>query len=205
MASYDSSVSPIPVQNPVDLTNQVQQQHTSSTLTSDYLAMISPSITMVAPSSGNNVSSVGNGSIEQALDQEMFDEDAMASAPLDVPLYSPLQHLNYSGSHPGTGNHVTQRTPLEDWIKQPNNLTLTDDALMASLNNGPEPPTPTSLFNEGASSAASTALPSFSQATGNEAIYTSSPHMQSWDDPKSLPPLENTLDFEHVEFSELPS
>ncbi len=186
--SYDASVSPLPVQNPVDLTNPPPPPMPSS----EYLAMLSPSITMVAPSMTPTVATVSTEL--DGLDEEMY------SVPQDVPLYSPAQNLNYGSHHGQTGSGSTT-TPLEDWIKQPNNLTLTSDALMASL----EPATPTSIF--GGPPNSSTALPSFSQATGaTEAVYTTASHMQTtWDDPKSLPPIENTLDFENVDLGELPS
>jgi hypothetical protein len=127
------------------------------------------------------------------MEEELYGDDTINST-LDMPLYSPLPHLQYQGHAP---QYVT--TPLEDWIKQPNNLTLSSDALMASLNAtemSSNPATPTSIFCD-------QALPSFAQthahahAQGPEGVYMTSQGF-------SLPPFENTLDFDNDDLGDLP-
>ena len=123
-------------------------------------------------------------------EEEFYGEDAINSN-LDMALYSPLPHLQFTGSHAPTVS-----TPLEDWIKQPTTLTLSSDALMASFSTS-ESPTTTVLTEQ--------TLPSFSQgltltqSNNIEGLYSSS------ENGFALPPLENTLNFENVDLKDLPS
>lgn len=128
------------------------------------------------------------------MEEDMYCDDGMSSN-LDMPLYSPLPHLQFTGN----SSHFSNSSPLEDWIKQPHNLTLSSDALMASLNGAETvssgPATPTSLFSD-------QTLPSFlsqslAHVGGSDGMYATGNGF-------ALPPLESTLDFDNVDLEELP-
>ena len=127
------------------------------------------------------------------IEEELYNpEDPLNANNLEMALYSPLPHLQFTSHSHGLG--VT--TPLEDWIKHPNHLTLSSDTLIASLhpndtNVSSSPATPTSLFNE-------TPLPPFSQANIGG---LSNPNVSHG---FALPPLENALDFGNVDLESLP-
>ena len=129
-----------------------------------------------------------NADQHRLSEEEFYGEDTINSN-LDMALYSPLPHLQFNG-----GQVPTLATPIEDWIKQPNTtLTLNSDALMTSLSTADSPTT--TVFSEGT-------LPPFSQSLGQsttDGLYISS------EGGFSLPPLENTLNFENVDLKDLPS
>ena len=129
-----------------------------------------------------------NADQHRLSEEEFYGEDTITSN-LDMALYSPLPHLQFNG-----GQVPTLATPIEDWIKQPNTtLTLNSDALMTSLSAADSPTT--TVFTEGT-------LPPFSQSLGQsttDGLYISS------EGGFSLPPLENTLNFENVDLKDLPS
>ena len=120
-------------------------------------------------------------------EEELYNDDTLNSNNLE--LYSPLPHLQFTGHAP---NFSFSTTPLEDWIKHPNNVTLSSDTLIASLHPPHEissnPATPASIFSD-------TPLPPFSQSSQD--IPNITPGF-------ALPPLENTLDFESVDLEGLP-
>lgn len=124
--------------------------------------------------------------------EELYSEEIL-NANVDMALYSPLPHLHFHGGvghAPQIGGVPLTPTPLEDWIKQPNNLTLSSDALMASLQGDlSSPATPTSFFSD-------QALPPFSSTHTQVELVN-----QGF----ALPPLENTLDLETVDLEALPS
>ena len=126
--------------------------------------------------------------------EEMYSEEIL-NANVDMALYSPLPHLHFQGGHHAPQNIIggvpVNPTPLEDWIKQPNNLTLSSDALIASLQGELNSPasTPTSFFSD-------QALPPFSSTNTQVELVN-----QGF----ALPPLENTLDLETVDLEALPS
>ena len=55
-------------------------------------------------------------------EEEFYGEDISINSNLDMALYSPLPHLQFTGGTPGAphGTPTTLTTSLEDWIKQPN-------------------------------------------------------------------------------------
>lgn len=114
---------------------------------------------------------------------------------LEMALYSPLPHLQFTTSSTAEGAGSTFATPLEEWIKHPNNISLSSDTLLHSFHPdiSSNPATPASLFSD-------TPLPSFSQANSiiinNDGISSVTQF--------ALPPLENTLDFETVDLEALP-
>ena len=123
--------------------------------------------------------------------EELYSEEIL-NANVDMALYSPLPHLHFHGGvhAPQIGGVPLTPTPLEDWIKQPNNLTLSSDTLMASLQGElSSPATPTSFFSD-------QALPPFSASHTQVELVN-----QGF----ALPPLENTLDLETVDLEALPS
>ena len=129
-------------------------------------------------------------------EEELYNpEDPLNANNLEMALYSPLPHLQFtSHSH----NSLGVSTPLEDWIKHPNHLTLSSDTLIASLHpadgsgNVSAPATPTSIFSD-------TPLPPFSQAIIG-GLSNSTINSQGF----ALPPLENALDFGNVDLDSLP-
>ena len=135
--------------------------------------------------------SVPSHAHQTIIEEDIYNpDDPLNANNLEMALYSPLPHLQFTSHSNGLG--VT--TPLEDWIKHPNNLTLSSDTLIASLhpsdtNNISAPATPTSLFSEPGP------LPPFSQASmGNLST------VQNF----ALPPLENALDFGNVDLDQIP-
>ena len=123
--------------------------------------------------------------------EELYSEEIL-NANVDMALYSPLPHLHFPGqASTPSGLVPINPTPLEDWIKQPNNLTLSSDALMASLQSAElsAPSTPISLFSD-------QTLPPFSSSQAQVEMVN-----QGF----ALPPLENTLDLETVDLEALPS
>lgn len=132
-----------------------------------------------------------------AVTQQMLSEEEelyINGNQLEMALYSPLPHLQFSGSH-ASSTETTFSTPLEEWIKHPNNISLSSDTLLHSFHPdiSSNPATPASLFSD-------TPLPSFSQASSiainNDGISSVTQF--------ALPPLENTLDFETVDLEALP-
>ena len=123
------------------------------------------------------------------LEQHILTEEELYNDETINGLYSPLPHLQFTG-HAHNGFTAT---PLEEWIKHPNNLTLSSDTLLNSFHppdNHSNPATPASIFSD-------TPLPSFSQANNSsEGLSIVSQF--------ALPPLENTLDFESVDLEALP-